>query len=115
MEDENVEYTETYLEYKKQQEERIKARKLKQEKTKQMQHQTSLLEIRPVTLKDFPNYKKLLIISNIPFEVTNSEVEAFFYTLIAGTTQQSDAKQYPITNVRRLDKLGIVTLEFRKK
>jgi len=38
-------------------------------------------------MKDFPNYKKLLVVTNVPLEVPESEVEAFFFTIIAGTTQ----------------------------
>ena len=81
----------------------------------EQQESTKELQIRKVTMKDFPNYTKLLIVTNIPRDVPESEIEAFFYTIIAGSKIQSDTKQYPINNVRRLENLGIVSLEFRKK
>ena len=68
------------------------------------------LVIRRVELKDFPNYKKLLVIMNIPLETPVSEIEQFFLTIL-----NCSSRERPIEKVKVYETLGICTLEFKKK
>ena len=72
------------------------------------------LKIRKVELKDFPNYKKLLVIQNIPLDTSEDEIEQYFYTILVGNSKEG-YQQHPISAVKRYEELGIATLEFRKK
>lgn len=61
-------------------------------------------------LKDFPNYKKLLVVMNIPLETKLDEIESFFLTIL-----NSSERERPIEKVKIYETLGITTLEFKKK
>ena len=108
----SVEYTETYLLYKKHREEKAASRLLAHEKKILMQTNT-LLNLRKLDLKDFPNYKKLLVVMNIPFDVSENDVCSYFKGVVCGSNHQ--VSEEPITAVKRYSDLGIVSLEFRKK
>lgn len=54
------------------------------------------LDLRTVSLKDFPNAKKKLVIQNIPLEAIESEIESFFYTILK-TASGVDYSESPIT------------------
>ena len=72
------------------------------------------LEVRKVTLSDFPNAKKKLVIQNIPFEANEQDINQFFFSILSQASG-IDYKENPITGVKRYSKLGFVTLEFRKR
>ena len=72
------------------------------------------LKIRKVEIKDFPNYKKLLVVQNIPLDISEEEIEQYFYTVLVGNNKEGYS-QRPISAVKRYEELGITTIEFRKK
>ena len=72
------------------------------------------LEIRKVTMKDFPNHKKKLVVQNIPLEATETQIDNFFFSILAQTSNETYS-QNPITAVQKYASLGFVTLEFRKR
>lgn len=106
-------YTSTYMMYKRHQKERLKARQATHQKKMEMQTNHSL-EKRKVDLKEFPNYKKKLVILYIPLEVAEDEISQFFYTILSGSSKE-EYTQSPITKVTKYEQLGFVTLEFRKR
>ena len=44
--------------------------------------------IRKLDLKDFPNYKRKLVVQNIPIEVTEEEIMNYFYTVLSATAKE---------------------------
>lgn len=46
------------------------------------------ITIRKLDLKDFPNYKRKLIVQNIPIEVTDDEIMNYFYTVLSTTAKE---------------------------
>ena len=71
------------------------------------------LNLRKLDLKDFPNHKKLLIVMNIPFDISESEISDYFKGVVYGSNHQ--ISEEPITAVKRYEDLGVVSLEFKKK
>mmetsp|Transcript_6813 Transcript_6813/g.11489 ORF Transcript_6813/g.11489 Transcript_6813/m.11489 type:complete len:310 (+) Transcript_6813:324-1253(+) len=72
------------------------------------------LEARRVDLKDFPNSKKKLVVQNIPLDVSEHEINQFFFTVLAQVADEP-YNYNPITAVQRYPTMGFVTLEFRKR
>lgn len=72
------------------------------------------LKLRKVDLKDFPNYKRKLVVQNIPLEVPEEEIMNYFFTVLSATAKAEYAKN-PIMSVIRYRDLGFVTLDFRKR
>lgn len=61
----------------------------KQRKIEEQKRAAALLEgmeggskVRRVELKDFPNYKRKLVVQNIPTETTDEEIMNYFYTVL---------------------------------
>ena len=46
------------------------------------------LKLRKVELKDFPNYKRKLVVQNIPMEVSEDEVMNYFYTVLSSISKE---------------------------
>lgn len=67
-----------------------------------------------MSIKDFPNAKKKLVIQNIPLEASEEHINDFFVNLLKAASGVNYA-ECPITQVSRFKELGIVTLEFRKR
>lgn len=72
------------------------------------------LKLRKVDLKDFPNYKRKLVVSNIPLDVTEEEIMNYFFTVLSSIAKEQ-YKKNPIISVIRYKDLGFVTLDFRKR
>ena len=72
------------------------------------------LEPRKVDLKDFPNSKKKLVVQNIPLDVSEQEINQFFFTILSQVAEESYSYN-PITAVQRYPTMGFVTLEFKKR
>jgi hypothetical protein len=53
-------------------------------------------------------------VQNIPLSQTESEIENYFYSIIARVTKETYNKS-PIMSVRKYEELRFVTLEFRKR
>jgi len=41
------------------------------------------LKIRKIEMKDFPNYKRKLVVQNIPMDSPEDEIMNYFYTILA--------------------------------
>ena len=72
------------------------------------------LKLRKVDLKDFPNYKRKLVVQNIPLEFTEEQIMNYFFTVLSSIAKADYAKN-PIMSVIRFRDLGFVTLDFRKR
>jgi splicing factor U2AF 65 kDa subunit len=72
------------------------------------------LKLRKVDLKDFPNYKRKLVVQNIPLEFTEEQIMNYFFTVLSSIAKEEYAKN-PIMSVTRYKDLGFVTLDFRKR
>ena len=78
------ERAETTTEGQKLYQERKKLRKLEEEKTTAaiLQGMEGELKLRKVELSDFQNYKRKLVILNIPTDVAKEELNDYFYTVL---------------------------------
>lgn len=75
----------------------------------------STTKIRKMELKDFPNYKRKLVVQNIPTELKEDEVMNYFFTILSQYSKEAYSKN-PIMSVYRYRNLGgFVTLDFRKR
>lgn len=72
------------------------------------------LNLRKVDLKDFPNYKRKLVVSNIPLEVSEEDIMNYFFSVLSQVAKEQYRKN-PIISVIRYKDLGFVTLDFRKR
>jgi hypothetical protein len=72
------------------------------------------LKLRKVDIKDFPNYKRKLVVQNIPLDAKEDEVMNYFYTILSQFSKEGYTKN-PLMSVHRYKDLGFVTLEFRKR
>ena len=41
------------------------------------------LKLRKVDIKDFPNYKRKLVVQNIPLEFTEEQIMNYFFTVLS--------------------------------
>ena len=84
------------------------------------------MKLRKVDINDFPNYKRKLVVLNIPLDVEEEEVMNYFFTIL-NTVSKTPCKlllfilifdidnKNPIMSVKKYKELGFVTLEFRKR
>lgn len=72
------------------------------------------LKLRKVELSDFSNYKRKLVILNIPHDSSKDEIMNYFFTILQTQNVESYQKN-PIMSVYRYKELGFVTLEFRRR
>lgn len=86
--DENQKKTDAYRLYQKQRAEKRKIREQKAQQRLEMQAKNKL-DIRKVTMKDFPNHKKKLVIQNIPLDATEAEIDSFFFAILAQTSNEN--------------------------
>lgn len=71
-------------------------------------------EPRKVSFEDFPNFKRKLVVQNIPLSQAESEIMQFFFNILKSVTTEKYTKN-PLMSVHRYEGLGFVTLEFRKR
>ena len=69
---------------------------------------------RKVSFEDFPNFKRKLVVQNIPLSQSESDIMQFFFGILTTTATERYNKN-PIMSVHRYEGLGFVTLEFRKR
>ena len=69
---------------------------------------------RKVTFDDFPNFKRKLVVQNIPLSQTEEEITNHFFLILSQVSAEKYNKN-PLMSVHRYDGLGFVTLEFRKR
>ena len=58
------------------------------------------LKLRKVELKDFPNYKRKLVVQNIPMEVSEDEVMNYFYTVLSSISKEQCNTPYNHPHIR---------------
>ena len=69
---------------------------------------------RKITLEDFPNWKRKIVVQNIPLSESNSDIMAYFYSILSRVSKETYSKN-PLMSVKRYDELAFITLEFRKR
>jgi len=69
---------------------------------------------RKVSFDDFPNFKRKLVVQNIPLSQTEHDIMQFFFGILTIVSSEKYNKN-PIMSVHRYEGLGFVTLEFRKR
>ena len=72
------------------------------------------LRLRKVDLADFPNYKRKLVVQNVPPDASEKEIMNYFFTVLSSFSKEGYSKN-PLMSVIRYKDLGFVTLEFRKR
>lgn len=72
------------------------------------------LKLRRVELKDFPNYKRKLVVQGIPLEFSDEDIMNYFFTVLSSISKEGYTKN-PLISVIRYKDLGFVTLDFRKR
>ena len=81
-EEEKLEVTEGYRLYQ----ERKQQRRL-EEQSKAAALMDGGLNLRKIDFKDFPNYKRKLVVQNIPKEVSEEEITNYFYTVLSSISK----------------------------
>ena len=56
------------------------------------------LKLRKVDIKDFPNYKRKLVVQNIPLEFTEEQIMNYFFTVLS-TIAKTECKIILILNI----------------
>ena len=69
---------------------------------------------RKVTFDDFPNFKRKLVVQNIPLSQSEQDITNYFFQILSQVSGEKYTKN-PLMSVHRYDGLGFVTLEFRKR
>lgn len=69
---------------------------------------------RKVSFEDFPNFKRKLVVQNIPLSQSEEDIMQYFFGILARVSKERYTKN-PLMSVRRYEGLGFVTLEFRKR
>ena len=69
---------------------------------------------RKISLDDFPNWKRKIVVQNIPLSQSTQEIMAYFYSILSQVSKEHYNKN-PLMSVRRYEELAFVTLEFRRR
>ena len=72
-------------------------------------------DVRKLDLeKDFPNYKKKLVVQHLPHNIQEQQILEYFYEILSSVSHVQYA-WCPILSVEIYKELGFVTLEFKKR
>lgn len=47
------------------------------------------MKLRKVELKDFPNFKRKLVVQNVPFDQSEEEIMNYFFTILSQYSKET--------------------------